>query len=140
MERNIGFCMIYSPCFNLVSIVLYTDGTKRKSSLAISMALVRPNAWVAQFPFTRLWMSLTNCSAPNSTIPNERPRSVMSNIWCKIGEDFGTSLEAYLFNSSTKITIRLGISLSSRSVLPNLRLYTARITSPKTKPCDSSSN
>lgn len=42
---------MYSPCFNRVSIVLYTDGINLKSSFAISMPLVRANACVAQFPF-----------------------------------------------------------------------------------------
>ena len=104
------------------------------------MAFVLPKACVAQLPLTRRWMSLTNCSAPKSTMPNERPRSVMSSNWWRIGDDLGMSTEAYLFNSSMKMMIRPGISSSGRSDVPSFRLYTARITSPKTKPCDSSSN
>ena len=124
MERKTGFWMMYSPCFIRVSIVLYTLGTKRKSSRDISIAFVRPNAWVAQLPFTRRCMSLTNCSAPKSTIPSDRPRSVISSSWWRIGEVLGTSVDAYLFNSSMKIIIRSGISESARSVDPNFRLGT----------------
>ena len=40
-------------------------------------------------------MALRNCSTENRIIPRERPRSAISKICFRIGEPFGTSVEAY---------------------------------------------
>lgn len=59
-------------------------------------------------------MALLNCSAEKRTTPSERPRSVMSSRLARSGEFLLDVEGAYLFNSSTKMIIFLGIGLELR--------------------------